>query len=170
VYHYSKSSTCNIEARKDNPDPLAVLEMKNLVDFLLKNVTATPGVVYRGIHLTDYQSELANWLREIIRTDKEEDKVYQDKGFTSASLDEKVARRFACINNATLNSFHVVFEITHHSGRPVQNLVADYYKWENEVLFLPKTRFRVLSYERNDPTSLQEIYYVKMVEMQERET
>lgn len=96
----------------------------------LAKLPQVPGTTFRGTNLPDHV--LRNWRQG---------EVVSDPAFTSTSVDDGVAEGFRKGGNAFVT-------IAGRTGVDVSQL--SYFGLESEILFLPGTRFRVLSAEWDD--------------------
>jgi hypothetical protein len=110
----------------------------------------SPGRAFRGVDVSDFSDDQI--AKRFLSGE------YCDEAFTSASLSYDVAIWFASVEGSTKR---IIFTIDHHSGRCIEDKVADEYKWEKELLFQPKTRFKLLNWKKVSPSQV-EVYLQEM--------
>jgi hypothetical protein len=145
LYYYSKCCTVNSVIRRGKPDPVAIEEMRSIVR-CLDQLAPHPGRCFRGLDLDDFPDA---WLCQTFIPGG----VYCDVGFTSASIKWEVAWHHASAQTKGRDGpdRRLVMVIYHSSGRYINDFVAEEFKWEEEMLFKPNTRFLIESVDHSKP-------------------
>ena len=134
AFFLSKNRWVNWELRRGNLSETSKKEVDWLKSALKKEDVSKAGYVYRGMN----QSGLPEAVKDMLQPGKE----FVDPGFMSTSLNMMQAWKFAA-GSGTPPQDRLFLRIKQKTGREVFTHVHETYKAEEEVLFLPDTRFHV---------------------------
>jgi hypothetical protein len=131
-------NTINAPLREGRPRDAALIVVTECLASAVQKLPTHKGIVWRGIRVPD----LAAFLEEV---ERKPEIVW--RAFSSASIDETQA-----------DAGNVLFIIESHAGRRI-GLYAEIWE-EQEVLFVPGSRFRVVGLER---TSTKAIFNLRQI-------
>lgn len=123
----------NRELRSSSESPLTLKQTKTIDEYIDNYKTPVEGLLYRGVAVLPKEDE--SYLKNL-----QVGEVYQDKGFSSATIDMFTAVHFATIQSKRKS---IVFRISAKEAAPVGNYQ------EHEFLLERNKKFRIISIKNN---------------------
>lgn len=144
-YIHAGYEQLNRELRSSSESPFTLQQTKIIDEYIDNHKTPVEGLLYRGVAVLPKENE--SYLRNL-----QVGAVYQDKGFSSATIDMSTAVHFSTMQSKRKS---IVFRISAKEAAPVGNYQ------EHEFLLERNKKFKIVAIKNNVVAS--EYKYSNMV-------